>query len=152
DTVLGRKDFDVIAPKTGFPSEPVYMDLAQGAGLLAPQMTPIRLYLNGNYNGMAYFTELVDEEFFTTRHRKPGNVYGIDPETGLNQDEISTAWDAAEAWLVLMTTRDPGRRDEIRGLLQAMKSSDPFDFYQYAKKHINIPEYSKYIAFDNVLG
>jgi len=64
---------------------PLAYDIARAVGAIAPETTPVRFFVNGEYYGPFVVTERFDERFFAAH-------WGYD-DILLSQDEMNTLWE-----------------------------------------------------------
>jgi len=144
--IEGVRKINIVNPKTILSFEEAFsMQLAEKIGLLAPRCFPIKLILNNQYMGLYYFWDQVDESLLRRNNKMPGSIYS---------DNGPLIWKNEKHWKKVASRNadTQGDRRDIQLLINAINKYNLPTFRQFAQQHIDLDNYMRFAAFDNISG
>lgn len=154
DPIRDRRAFNVKNPPTiGTIEDVIANELAAEAGLISPQVWPVKLFVNGAYSGLHLWWDLADESLLRRNERMPGSIYSGD---GAPRDEqgVGALFRKAEYW-VKDSARNAEQADDradIELLITAINEMDGAAFRALADDHMDIDRFASFTALDRLLG
>ncbi|MDZ7360488.1 MAG: CotH kinase family protein [candidate division KSB1 bacterium] len=143
----GHKEY-VISAQNG---DPTKLNTTLGfwafrqAGLMASEVEPAAVYLNGVYQGLYYFIEPVDEDFLRIRRRRLGSLY-----EAFNGKFDGAHFSFAGGYDVRLGFESKGERKEFYGdlerLIEILDASTPENLPARIEPLLDVENYLRYLA------
>jgi spore coat protein H len=115
------------------------------AGLMASEVEPAAVYLNGAYQGLYYLIEPVDEDFLRIRRRQLGSLY-----EAFNGQFDGAHFSFAGGYDVRLGFESKGEREEFYGdlerLIQILDASTPENLPGRIEPLLDVENYLRYLA------
>jgi spore coat protein H len=115
------------------------------AGLMASEVEPAAVYLNGAYQGLYYLIEPVDEDFLRIRRRRLGSLY-----EAFNGQYGGAHFSFAGGYDVRLGFESKGEREEFYGdlerLIQILDASTPENLPGRIEPLLDVENYLRYLA------
>jgi len=115
------------------------------AGLMASEIEPAAVYLNGDYQGLYYLIEPVDEDFLRIRQRRLGSLY-----EAFNGQFDGAHFSFAGGYDVRLGFESKGEREEFYGdlerLIQILDASTPENLPARIEPLLDAENYLRYLA------
>jgi spore coat protein H len=115
------------------------------AGLMASEVEPAAVYLNGAYQGLYYLIEPVDEDFLRIRQRRLGSLY-----EAFNGQFDGAHFSFAGGYDVRLGFESKGEREEFYGdlerLIQILDASTPENLPGRIEPLLDVENYLRYLA------
>ncbi|GEM_PF-1882155 len=115
------------------------------AGLMASEVEPAAVYLNGAYQGLYYLIEPVDEDFLRIRRRRLGSLY-----EAFNGQYDGAHFSFAGGYDVRLGFESKGEREEFYGdlerLIQILDASTPENLPGRIEPLLDVENYLRYLA------
>lgn len=156
DPYRGRRRFNLKNSHTTLLVEDVInSEISAEIGLLTPEVVPVKLFINGRYNGLYLWWDLADEYMLRRMRRLPGSVYSGDgaprnPKTG-----ISSLWEntSVNHWqkIAARNAEQLDERTDIEVFISSVNHPDPLYFRRFAESFLDVQAFAKFIALDRVM-
>jgi len=120
------------------------------AGLMASDAEPAAVYLNGEYRGLYYLIEPVDEDFLRLRQRRLGSLY-----EAFNGQYDGAHFSFAGGYDVRLGFASKGERENFYGdlerLIQILDASTPENLPARLEPLLDVEIYLRYLAVSVLL-
>jgi len=157
DPIRDRRSFNLKNTPTLVLEDTIANQIAVEIGVMAPEVFPVRLFVNGTYSGVHYWQDVVDESLLRRFRRMPGSVYSgdgaplgeEDGADGVGQIFFDSKWWEKDAARNAEQLED---RSDIEALIAIVNNPDPVAFRRFADDHIDMEVFAKFTALDRMLG
>lgn len=153
DPIRNRRSFNLKNTPTPVLEDTIANQIAVEIGLMAPDVAPVKLFVNGAYSGVHYWQDVADESLLRRFRRMPGSIYSGD-SAPYDEDGVGQIFAEPEYW-----EKDAARnaeqlenRADIDSLIAAVNNQDPQAFRQYVDDHLDIEQFARFTALDRMLG
>lgn len=152
--IRDRAAFNLKNPPTVSAMEDIIAnELAAEIGLIAPEIRPVKMFVNGVYWGLYLWWDIADESLLRRYRRMPGSIYSGDGAPP-GEDGVSRLFSISERWEKqgARNSEQSADRSDIDSLIDAVTNFDARGFYAYCKEFLDIEAYAKFVALDRLLG
>jgi hypothetical protein len=154
DNINGEQKFNLIAPQATYLRDKITYGIYKKLGLITLDYYPVRVFLNGDYQGVYIHTSQVDESLLRNNKRMPGSVYSGDKSAPNNSDNVNLLWFDSKYWdkVASRNAQEVENRDDINLLINAINNFDDVSFFNFANTFLNKDQIYKYFAVDVIFG
>ncbi len=149
---LPSKTFNLVNPPSQLNyRENINYDLSKKLGLISPESTPSRVFINGKYMGVYLYLDQVDENLLREHKVMPGSIYYGDDAPIVNG--IADLWFDEKYWKKKSSrnTEQKNNRNDIKLCVKGVNSNDK-QFNDFVNTYLNKDKYFAFIALDRVFG
>lgn len=157
DPIRDRRSFNLKNTATLVLEDSIANQMAIEIGLMAPDVFPIKLFVNGAYSGVHYWQDVADESLLRRFRRMPGSIYsgdGMPQKVSYDADGVGRIYAEAKYW-----EKDASRnaeqltnREDLEALIATVNNPDAVAFRMFADEHLNLKAYARFTALDRLLG
>lgn len=154
DPIRDRSRFNLKNPPSITTIEDaVIAEVSADCGLLAPEIRPVMLFVNGAYSGLHLWWDLADESMLRRFRRMPGSIYSGDGAR-VGADGVGTLFQREQNW-----KKDAARnaeqkldRTDIQALIAMINGADGPTFRAFADAHMDLRRFATFTAIDRLFG
>ncbi|MBB3059431.1 CotH kinase family protein [Microbulbifer rhizosphaerae] len=139
-------------------------------GLITPEIEPVRLYVNNEYQGLHFYLDQVDESLLRKHHRMPGSIYsgdtlyipnpfgpdkdGNSETTFLDAKNMPMLWQDQRLWQkdAARNAEKENDRSDIIKYIETINKEDLGDFQDSFELYFDKEKFFQYWALDSLIG
>ena len=156
DPIRDRSVFFIKNTPTPVFEDHIANQMALEIGLIVPDVTPVKLFVNGAYSGLFHWQDVADESILRRFRRMPGSIYSGDgvSDSAYDKDGVSQLFADEKQW-VKVASRNAEQledRSDIEALIMMINHPDPKAFRAFADDYIDLDQFARFTALDRLLG